>query len=138
MFRPTTDPSMTEAEQIEADKEKVRRTNDRRDTQRLIRMVLASPLADGPIMEVDGVTPIKKFEKQNVDVQTRILLNTAAQAMGGNDKARTFLFKYAGLEPVAEQSVTVELPTFVDDMGEPEELPAQNTLADLDVYDEDA
>ena len=139
MFKPTTDPSLTEEEQVEADKAKVKRANDKRDMQRLIRTVLASPLTDGPMLEVDGKRPLDSFKKKNSDVQTRIIINAALDAAAGDDKARAFIFKYGGYEPVKEQSLTVELPTFVDDMtDDSESVPEQNTIADMDVYDEDA
>lgn len=117
--------------------ERVRRRNDRRDVQRLIRAVLTSPMKDGPTVEVDGERSIESFKRQNTDMQTRILLNTAIDAASGDAKARDFLFKYAGFEPVKEQSVTVDMPTFIDDMGEPEEVPDGPADAeDLDMYDD--
>lgn len=127
----------TEDEELMREVERVRRRNDRRDVQRLIRAVLASPVKDGPTVEVDGERSVESFKKQNTDMQTRILLNTAIDAAAGDAKARDFLFKYAGFEPVKEQAVTVDMPTFIDDMGEPEEMPdGPADIEDLDLFDD--
>lgn len=127
----------TEDEELMREVERVRRRNDRRDVQRLIRAVLASPVKDGPVAEVDGERSVESFKKQNTDMQTRILLNTAIDAAAGDAKARDFLFKYAGFEPVKEQTVTVDMPTFIDDMGEPEEMPdGPADIEDLDLFDD--
>lgn len=127
----------TDDEELMREVERVRKRNDRRDVQRLIRAVLASPVKDGPVTEVDGERSVESFKKQNTDMQTRILLNTAIDAAAGDAKARDFLFKYAGFEPVKEQTVTVDMPTFIDDMGDPEELPdGPADIEDLDLFDD--
>lgn len=137
-FKPTKDPSLSEEEQIARDVAKVKRTNDRRDMQRLIRTVLASPLSsNGEVLRVDGERSIESFKKKNTDVQTRIVINAALGAASGDAKARDFIFKYGGFEPVKEQSVSVDLPTFVDDMGEPEPVPTGLDEDDAEIYDGD-
>ena len=142
MFRPTDDPSLSEEEQIACDVAKVKKTNDRRDLQRLIRMVLSSPLNDDDeILEVDGKRSIEAFKKKNTDMQTRIIINTAVDAAKGDAKAREFIFKYGGLEPVREQQITVDIPSFIDDISGSDE-PSPDTEAptedDIVIYDDDA
>ena len=141
MFKPTEDRSLTEEEQIARDVAKVKKANDRRDMQRLIRMVLASPVnSDEEMQVVDGKKSIESFKKKNTDMQTRIIINTAVDAAKGDAKAREFIFKYGGLEPVKEQQITVDIPTFVDDISGPEEqAPSDSapTEDDIVIYDDD-
>lgn len=141
MFKPTEDQSLSEEEQIARDVAKVKKANDRRDMQRLIRMVLASPVnSDEEMQVVDGKRSIESFKKKNTDMQTRIIINTAVDAAKGDAKAREFIFKYGGLEPVKEQQITVDIPTFIDDISGPDEQASSDsapTEDDIVIYDDD-
>lgn len=86
------------------------------DMKRLIRLALSSPLADGNIFELDGITPLAYYKKRNTDVQTRIIISQAAEAMKGDRQSAEFLMKYGGFEPPKEQNISVEVPTFLDDI----------------------
>lgn len=94
----------------------LKRRNSRRDMQQLITMVLDSPLGPGNVDVVDGTKPISAYEKANTDVKTRIILQYALDAMHGNIKAADFLFKYGGYEPVHEANVSLDTPTFIEDI----------------------
>lgn len=112
------DPELTEDEQIAKDVAKVKKANEKRDMQRLIQLVLSSPLYEGEVSKVDGTRSIESFKKVNTDVQSRIIINTAIDAVKGDARSREFLFKYGGFEPVREQSLTMETPIIIDDMTE--------------------
>lgn len=88
-----------------------------RDTQELIQLILNSPLKEGPKYEVDGDTPMSAIAKKNTDVQTRMFMQIAGQALTGDIKSAQFLMKYGGLEPEEKRSITVELPQFIDDIS---------------------
>lgn len=98
-----------------------RRTADERsstDVQRLIRMVLSSPMySDSDVFSVDGVTGLKDYKGKNTDVQTRIILQMALDAIKGDDKKAKLLFDYGGFAPVKEQAISVETPSFYDDIS---------------------
>ena len=118
MFKPTDDPSLSESERIEKDVEKVKRSNDRRDMQRLIQTALMTPINPGEFSEIDGELSLTELASKNTTVRSRIVLNAAFAASNGDDKARTFLFKYGGYEPVKEQNVSVDIPILIDDMDD--------------------
>lgn len=105
---------MAEGEEAAIEAVKKRRAN--RDMKLLIRSIMDSPLKKGDIIDVDGDTPIEQIARQNTDVQTRMLLQIAAQATRGDIKAADFLMKYGGYTPPAEQNVTVNVPRIVDDI----------------------
>lgn len=100
--------------QKDGDKAKSREVTD---MKRLIRLALSSPLADGNIFELDGITPLAAYKKRNTDVQTRIIIQQAAEAMKGDRQSAEFLMKYGGFEPPKEQNISVEVPTFLDDIS---------------------
>ena len=60
MFKPTDDPSLSESERIEKDVEKVKRSNDRRDMQRLIQTALMTPINPGEFSEIDGELSLRR------------------------------------------------------------------------------
>lgn len=138
MFKPTTDPSLSEEAQVARDVAKVKKANDRRDMQRLIRTVMESPIHKGDEFEVAEGNCIDDYEGKNVSIQARIIINSAIKAANGDDKSREFLFKYGGFEPVKEQHVTTEIPTFVNDMGAPEPLPVTEDESEdpVEIYDD--
>lgn len=103
---------------------------DRQDIQRLIRLVLDAPVyktkgrKPNPVVELEGDMSIEDIKGKNTTVATRILTVQALQAVNGELKSAEFLMKYGGLEPVKEQTVTLETPTFVDDLdGDEEQAP---------------
>lgn len=95
----------------------LQKRTDRAEVKELIQMILDSPIRRAPITDVDGVRDIASFKGMNTDVKTRILLQIATDAMKGDRQAAEFIFKFGGLEPVKESKVTVETPTFIDDLG---------------------
>lgn len=116
MFKPSVDPELSEEELISKDVARVKRANEKRDMQKLIQLVLASPMYSGDVRVVDGEAPIDSFKKANTDMQSRIIINAAIDAATGDAKARDFLFKYGGFEPVREQSISMDRPIIIDDM----------------------
>lgn len=94
----------------------VARSRRYRDTQELIRTILNTPLKEGAVFEVDGDTPMSTIAKKNTDVQTRMFMQIAGQAISGDIKSAQFLMKYGGLEPAEKQTISVELPQFIDDV----------------------
>ena len=97
--------------------DKARRAREATDMRRLIRAALDSPIHEGKQYELDGKRELDFYKKKNTDVKTRMILSIAVDAMKGDRQAAEFLMKYGGFEPPKEQNVTVELPTFVDDIS---------------------
>lgn len=89
----------------------------RRDLQNIISAVLESPLKEGNFEEIDGDRSLESMRKKNTTVLTRIIIQMAVDAMKGDEKKAKILFDYAGMAPVKEQQVAVDLPQFVDDMS---------------------
>lgn len=99
-------------------------TKDRQDMQRLIRLILDTPIhstggkkGQKQVELSEGMT-LDDLKGQNTDVKTRMLTVQALSACNGDKAAAEFLMKYGGLEPIKEQTVTLEPPTFVDDLGD--------------------
>ncbi len=115
------------------------RAKEKADMQKLIRLVLDTPLSNKePLVEVDGERSLEEYKKAPVDIKTRIVLQMAADAMKGDCKARQDIFKYGGFEPVKEQHLMVDTPTIIDDMsnpGTPVESAVEGYVVD-EVYDD--
>lgn len=111
---------------------------ERADMQKLINLVLNTPISkkDGPIVEVDGERSFEEFKKAPVDIKTRIVLQMAADAMKGDARARGDILKYGGFEPIKEQAISLELPTIVDDMGNPVKEEAAEKFVESFIPDE--
>ena len=92
-------------------------TKGRRDLQNIISAVLESPIKEGELDEIDGSRSLESLRKKNTTVLTRIIIQMSVDAMKGDEKKAKILFDYAGLAPVKEQQVAVDLPQFVDDMS---------------------
>ena len=107
-----------------------------RDTKRLIRLVLDSPMKPGYAYAVDGVKSMKELSELNTDVKTRVILQIAKQAMQGDIKSAQFLMKYGGLEPETRSMLTVELPQFIDDVAPPSALPVAEEHPEEEEEDE--
>lgn len=86
------------------------------DLERIIRLVLNSPVEDGEVFTVDGKRSISEFRKKNTDVKTRIVLQTAVEAMKSSPKHIELLFKYGGFEPKKDDALMINLPLIIDDM----------------------
>lgn len=87
----------------------VRRENTLKE---LVNIVMNSPIGDGTPVKLDGRMSMKSLKDKNLDVQTGIVVRFAHQALGGDVKSAEFLVKMGGMEPVKEQKITVDLPTF--------------------------
>lgn len=98
-------------------------TKDRQDMQRLIRMVLDTPINNTKkkaLVELAENMSLEDLKGKNTDVKTRIISVQALQACNGERGAAEFLMKYGGLEPIKESQVSLETPVFVDDLGDDE------------------
>lgn len=96
-------------------------TKDRQDMQRLIRLILDTPIEDPQkkkITDLSDVSSLEGLKKKNTDVKTRILTAQALQACNGDRASAEFLMKYGALEPIKESQVTLETPVFIDDLDD--------------------
>ena len=95
----------------------IRRENSLKE---IVAIVMSSPIGDGVPIKLDGRMSMKSLKDKNLDVQTGIAVRMANQALGGDVKSADWLVKMGGMEPVKEQKITVDLPTFYSN---PDELP---------------
>lgn len=95
----------------------IRRENSLKE---IVAIVMNSPIGDGVPVKLDGRMSMKSLKDKNLDVQTGIAVRMANQALGGDVKSADWLVKMGGMEPVKEQKITVDLPTFYSN---PDELP---------------
>lgn len=86
----------------------------------IVTLVMASPIGDGVPIKLDGRMSMMSLRDKNLDVQTAITVRMANQALGGDVKSADWLVKMGGMEPVKEQKITVDLPTFYSN---PDDLP---------------
>lgn len=102
--------------------EQIAKANIKRDTKEIVQLIM-----DSPIREIDEDNPLLDFDKEhsfdymktaNTDVRTRMWLRVAGEAMNGNLKAAELMLKASGEEPAKETNINVNLPTFVDDLGD--------------------
>ena len=89
------------------------------DTQRLIRLIMDSPLKHGKIYNVDGETPLKDFKNANTDLKTRMFMQIGLEAASGDIKAAEFMMKHGGLTPEREESITINIPRFANNIPNP-------------------
>lgn len=87
----------------------VRRENSLKE---IVTIVMNSPIGDGAPVKLDGRMSMMSLKDKNLDVQTGIAVRMANQALGGDVKSADWLVKMGGMEPVKEQKITVDLPTF--------------------------
>jgi hypothetical protein len=105
------------SESIEEEARRLGEERRKRDFKEVINCVLASPFkASGVVEEANSVKSVEALFKANTDVQTRVVLSMAREAMKGDVKAAEFLMKYSGREPPKEQNINMNLPQIVDDM----------------------
>ena len=118
-----------------------KRKSDKSEIKDLIQEILDSPIKKSPIVEVDGLRDISSFKNANTDVKTRILLQIAMSAMKGDKASAEFLMKYGGFEPIKESKVTIDTPTFIDDIsaasGEVQEMTEEDEPKSLEAPEED-
>ena len=86
----------------------------------IVTIVMNSPIGEGVPVKLDGRMSMTSLRDKNLDVQTGIAVRMANQALGGDVKSADWLVKMGGMEPVKEQKITVDLPTFYSN---PDELP---------------
>ena len=88
-----------------------------RDLKEIINYVLAFPFkSKGQVIDANGVVSLETLLKSNTDIQTRITMSMAREAIKGDVKAAEFLMKYSGKEPPKEQTINMNLPNIIDDM----------------------
>ena len=86
----------------------------------IVNLVMKSPIMDGTPIKLDGRMSMMTAASSNLDVQTGIAVRMANQALGGDVKSADWLVKMGGMEPVKEQKISIDLPTFYSN---PDELP---------------
>lgn len=105
------------SESIEEEARRLGEERRKRDFKDIINCVLASPFrSKGLVEEANAVKSVEELFNSNTDVQTRVVMSMAREAMKGNPKAAEFLMKYSGREPPKEQNINMNLPQIVDDM----------------------
>lgn len=98
----------------------VRRVNSLKE---IVTIVMNSPIGEGVPVKLDGRMSMMSLMDKNLDVQTGIAVRMANQALGGDVKSADWLVKMGGMEPIKEQKITVDLPTFYSNMDElPEDI----------------
>ena len=131
-------------DEFNAEVDRTRRRRSRADMQKIINLVMDSPLNDAPTEEIDGRTAVKVLATKNTDLKARVILQMAVNAALGDLKSAEFLMKYGGYTPPAETEVTMDLPRIIDDFGTEEtpETPAlpadeqQDALDGVAIYDD--
>lgn len=127
--------NLTRAERDRADDE--RRVNG---LQEIIRTIMESPLKQGEVIKLsqEHKIPLKDLKGANVEMQVAMVLSMASGAVGGDVKKAEWLCKYAGYEPIKESRVSVEMPTFVDDIPDtPALAPVMTAIAESVTEDSD-
>ena len=98
----------------------VRRENTLKE---IVTIVMNSPIGEGVPVKLDGRMSMMSLRDKNLDVQTGIAVRMANQALGGDVKSAEWLVKMGGMEPIREQKITVDLPTFYSNMDDlPEDI----------------
>lgn len=104
-------------------KETAHTANVKRDVKSIINAIMESPVSDKlgkEVVHVDGKNGISWYKGKSLDVQTTLLLKITDTALKTGDvKTAEFLMKYGGYEPPKQQQVTLDLPTFINDMPSP-------------------
>lgn len=101
--------------------------------QEIVRTVMESPLKQGKLIELskENKIPLKELKGANVQMQVAMVLSIGAQAVSGDVKSADWICKYAGYEPIKESKVSVEMPTFVDDIPDtPALAPVMTAIAE--------
>lgn len=118
----------------------VRRENTLKE---IVTIVMNSPIGEGVPVKLDGRMSMMSLRDKNLDVQTGIAVRMANQALGGDVKSAEWLVKMGGMEPIREQKITVDLPTFysnTDDLPEDikQALASEVAIAIDDAKEEDS
>lgn len=114
-------------EDFQIDLDRARRKRSRADLQKIIGLVLDSPLNEGETEEIRGDISVQTLATMNTDLKSRIILRMALGAANGDLKSAEFLMKYGGYTPPTESEVTMDVPRIIDDIGTDED----------EVYDEE-
>ena len=114
-------------EDFQIDLDRARRKRSRADLQKIIGLVLDSPLNEGEMEEIRGDISVQTLATMNTDLKSRIILRMALGAANGDLKSAEFLMKYGGYTPPSESEVTMDVPRIIDDIGTDED----------EVYDEE-
>lgn len=114
-------------EDFQIDLDRARRKRSRADLQKIIGLVLDSPLNEGEMEEIRGDISVQTLATMNTDLKSRIILRMALGAANGDLKSAEFLMKYGGYTPPTESEVTMDVPRIIDDIGTDED----------EVYDEE-
>ena len=114
-------------EDFQIDLDRARRKRSRADLQKIIGLVLDSPLNEGETEEIRGDISVQTLATMNTDLKSRIILRMALGAANGDLKSAEFLMKYGGYTPPSESEVTMDVPRIIDDLGTDED----------EVYDEE-
>ena len=120
-------------EDFQNDLERARRKRSRADLQKIIGLVLDSPLNDGEMEEVKGDISVQTLATMNTDLKSRIILRMALGAANGDLKSAEFLMKYGGYTPPAETEVTMDVSRIIDDIGT-DDTPPQSEDEDDEPY----
>jgi hypothetical protein len=104
-------------EDFQNDLERARRKRSRADLQKIIGLVLDSPLNEGDMEEIRGDISVQTLATMNTDLKSRIILRMALGAANGDLKSAEFLMKYGGYTPPTESEVTMDVPRIIDDIG---------------------
>lgn len=131
-------------EEFQNELERARRKRSRADLQKIIGLVLDSPLNEGEMKEISGDVSVQTLSTMNTDLKSRIILRMALGAANGDLKSAEFLMKYGGYTPPAETEVTMDLPRIIDDIGtddtppqsEDEEDDEQDAMGGIPIYDD--
>lgn len=108
-------------EDFQIDLDRARRKRSRADLQKIIGLVLDSPLNEGETEEIRGDISVQTLATMNTDLKSRIILRMALGAANGDLKSAEFLMKYGGYTPPTESEVTMDVPRIIDDIGTDED-----------------
>lgn len=122
----------------EAERKRAQTASTKAELKSIIRTIMESPVNGSEVIRADGKISIEKFKGKNTDVQTRMILQMALNAMRGDKASAEFLMKYGGYEPIKEQKVTIERPTLINDFWDKDsDMSDSEILSRLDKEDSD-
>ena len=110
-------------EELKATMERNINRRRRTDFAEAVKTVLNSPIHPGEVTDPDENIPLEELVQKNVTVMTRVIAKHAMLAADGDPKSTDLLLKYGGYTPPVEHHVSMELPTFIDDITEDRPIP---------------
>lgn len=108
---------MTIDPELKEEMERTLRRRRRADFAEAVKTILNSPIHPGEVTDPDENLPLEDLVTRNVTVMTRMIAKHAMQAADGDPKSTDLLLKYGGYTPPAEQHLSMELPTIIDDVS---------------------